>query len=90
MKVRFSPDFYRQYKKVDVRIRKSVDEKVEIFLKDPYNLELDNHPLKREWEGYRSIDITGDYRAIYKKIDKGVDIVAYFVALETHRKLYKK
>lgn len=90
MKVRYSPDFYRKYKKADVRVRNSVDEKIEIFLKDPYDLQLDNHALKRQWKGCRSIDITSDYRAIYKETQIGDKIVAYFVELGTHDELYIK
>ena len=90
MKVRYSPDFYRKYKKVNVRIKNRVDEKIEIFLKDPYDLQLDNHALEKEWRGFRSIDITADYRAIYKETQIGNDIVAYFVALGTHNNLYRR
>lgn len=88
MKVRYSPDFYRLYKGVSVIIRKSVDEKIEVFVKDPNDLQLDNHALEREWEGYRSIDITADYRAIYREISEGEERVAYFEALGTHEELY--
>lgn len=90
MKVRFSPQFFRKYKKADVRIRNRVDERIEKFLKDPYDLQLDNHALKKEWKGYRSIDITSDYRAIYKETQMEEEIVAYFVALGTHDELYRK
>ena len=90
MKVRYSPDFYRKYKKADVRIQNRVDEKIEVFLKDPYDLQLDNHTLKRQWGGYRSVDITSDWRAIYKETQIGDESVAYFVALGTHDELYRK
>ena len=90
MKVRYSPDFYRKYKKADVRIQNRVDEKIEVFLKDPYDLQLDNHTLKRQWKGYRSIDITSDWRAIYKETQIGDESVAYFVVLGTHDQLYRK
>lgn len=90
MKVRYSPDFYRQYKKADVRIRNKVDVKIEIFLKDAHELQLDNHALENEWKGCRSIDINADYRAIYKETHIDDIIVAYFVALGTHNQLYGK
>jgi mRNA-degrading endonuclease YafQ of YafQ-DinJ toxin-antitoxin module len=55
-------DFIRLYKNVNVRIQKAVDEKLQIFGKNPFDLGLRNHPLQDEWEGCRSIDITSDYR----------------------------
>ena len=90
MKIRYSPGFYQRYKKLDVRVCKSFDEKIKTFLKDPYDLQLDNHVLKKKWAGYRSIDITVDYRAIYEETHEEEDIIAYFVALGTHDELYKE
>ena len=81
-------DFIRLYKKADVRIRKQVDEKLRIFSKTPHDLGLRNHPLHEEWEGFRSIDITNDYRAVYEEVQEGEEINAYFIALGTHDELY--
>lgn len=89
MKVKFSQEFYQIYKKkIDVRIRKSVNERLEIFRENSFDDVLDNHELQDEWVGYRSIDITNDYRAIYEEIIEGEDTVAYFVTLGTHEELY--
>ena len=71
-----------------LRIRKSFKQKIAIFAKDPFNSHLNNHPLKREYQGYRSIDITADWRALYKEVEVDEDIVAYFVLLGTHDQLY--
>lgn len=89
MKVFFDPAFLDKLKKVDVRIRKSVKEKILIFTKDPNYPKLNNHPLKREYQGYRSIDITEDYRALYKEVELEDEIIAYFVLLGTHDQLYR-
>lgn len=90
MKVVFDPDFYKRYKKVDVRIQIRVDERIRIFRTDPFNPELNNHLLKEPYLGNRSIDITTDYRAIYKEKQVGKQIVAYFIALDTHKNLYSQ
>ena len=90
MKVRFSPNFYRQYKKADVRIQNSIDEKLRIFRKNPIDLELKNHTLQEPYQDRRSIDITNDYRAHYREIKEGMETVAYFVSLGTHEELYRK
>lgn len=89
MKVDFSPDFYRQYKKANVRIRNSVDERVAIFIKNPHDLILNNHSLREPYQGLRSIDITSNWRAIYKEIQEEGEASAYFVLLGTHE-LYEK
>jgi len=88
MEIRFDPQFRKQYKKADVRIKNQVRDRLRIFKKNPEDLELNNHLLKREWEGFRSIDITSDYRAIYSEKKVGKNEIAYFVALGTHDNLY--
>ena len=89
MIVKYSPTFLTTLKKADVRIRKSFKERITIFYKNPADPQLDNHPLKDNWQGYRSIDVTADWRAIYKKIQEGGETIAYFVAIDTHKELYK-
>jgi addiction module RelE/StbE family toxin len=81
-------EFIRQYKRVNVRIKKFVDRKLQIFRKNPLEHGLNNHPLRDAWTGYRSIDITADYRAIYREVREGKELNAYFVALGTHTELY--
>ncbi|MGI8419721.1 MAG: type II toxin-antitoxin system YafQ family toxin [Candidatus Levyibacteriota bacterium] len=58
-----------------------------LFSKNPHDPILHNHPLKREYEGKRSIHITANWRAIYEEAQEGKDIFAYFVLLGTHKQL---
>jgi len=46
---------------------------------------LENHPLQGRYEGYRSINITGDLRAVFKQVrpDK-----YWFTKIGTHSELY--
>ena len=88
MEIEFSPIFRKQYLKVNVRIRNKTNDCLRVFKNNPNDLQLNNHALKREWEGYRSIDITNNYRAIYEKKKVGEITIAYFVAPGTHKQLY--
>lgn len=90
MIIRYSPLFLRTLKKLDVRIRKRFKENILLFAKNPRNPQLDNHPLKREYRGLRSIDITADWRAIYAEKLEGKGKTAYFVFIGTHKQLYRK
>ena len=47
---------------------------------------LNNHPLGGKYRDCRSIDISGDFRAIYELVEKDI---AYFVILDKHSNLYK-
>lgn len=89
MILRYNLDFLKKLKKVDVRVRKSFKEKIIVFSKNQNGPQLNNHPLREKWEGYRSIDITNDWRAVYTEKIEGGERIAYFVALGTHKDLYK-
>jgi addiction module RelE/StbE family toxin len=90
MTIQYDPDFLGKLKSVNVRIRKSFKERIDLFRKDPHNRQLNNHALKNEYEGYWSIDITNDYRALYEEVDGGDEPIAYFSILGTHKELYEK
>lgn len=59
-------------------------DKLAIFLSEEFSAKLNNHALAGEYFGYRSINISGDWRAILKQNQDGV----YFVTLGTHSQLY--
>lgn len=88
MIVSFTDQFRKQYKKVNVRIRNCFDIILEKFISNPTNSELRNHPLHGKLEGFRSIDVTSDWRAVYKE-EQQDEIVFCFIALGTHSQLYK-
>jgi len=68
MIIQYDPAFIKKLKTVNVRIRKGFKERIELFKRNPDNSQLNNHALKEEYEGLRSIDITNDYRAIYEEV----------------------
>lgn len=90
MKIVYDPAFLEKLKKVDVRVRKSAKERLLLFSKNPHDPQLDNHPLREQYLGYRSIDITADCRALYKERYIEEEIVAQFVILGAHKDLFQK
>ena len=52
---------------------------------DEHHSSLNNHKLVGKYTGSRSINVTGDYRAIYEKRD--VDVI-YWASIGTHAQLY--
>lgn len=91
MNVQYDPDLLKKLKKVDVRIRKNFFEKITLFETNHQNPVLNNHALKREYLGYRSIDVTADWRAIYEEVptSEGAPF-AYFIIIGTHDELYNR
>lgn len=86
MRIRFHSNFEKEYKKLRLNEKKKCKERCEIFLDNPFNPLLYNHPLQGKYEGYRSINVSGDIRAIYRLSGKDT---AYFVAIGRHRDLYE-
>jgi addiction module RelE/StbE family toxin len=60
--------------------------KLKIFIKNQYNPILNNHSLSGKLKKYRTINISGDWRAIFQEIKEEDSI--YFVAIGTHSQLY--
>jgi len=85
MEVVFSKSFRKEYHRLPQKLRNRVDERIILFAADPFNISLRNHELKGGLKGYRSIDITGDWRAHYHVLKKNT---ALFVKLGTHSELY--
>lgn len=90
MNIVYDRVFYDKLKKVDSRIRKQLIKKLLLFAKNPTDPYLNNHTLHNEYEGYRSININSNWRAIYREVDFGEEIVAYFVIFGTHKELYRQ
>ena len=90
MRIVYDSDFISKLKKINVRVRKSFKERILLFSRDPNNPQLNNHPLLDEYQGCRSIDITSDWRAIYKDTEIEDKTVTYFIILGTHKDLYRK
>jgi len=86
MIVRYRKEFIAQFKKLPKKQRSSVESAIELFLQNPHHPTLRNHPLKGEWQKYRSISAGGDLRVHYRSID---DKTVLFVAVGSHSQLYK-
>lgn len=85
MRLQFYKHFEKQYKKLRESEQKRVKERLVLFLQDEFNPILNNHSLEGRYRGYRSINITGDLRAVYKRTSGNTRI---FVAVGTHPQLY--
>ena len=86
MKIVFHKNFEKKYVKLSSKYKIKVKERNSLFTNNPYDPVLNNHALQGTYVGYRSINVTGDLRIIYKYIDtKNV----MFVDIDNHSNLYK-
>ncbi len=80
----FHRDFKKHYKKLPSKVKAKLEERLRIFKDEEFDPVLNNHALKGKWLGYRSINVSGDIRAIFKREAES----ALFVAIDTHSNLY--
>jgi len=78
--------FVKQFKKFHKKLRDKFEEKIIVFMINPYLPELNNHSLTGKWKGCQSINITGDYWAIYYMNNN----IAVFMYIGTHHQLHGK
>ncbi len=86
MRVYFSTRYDRDYRKLEKKMKSQVDERILLFIENQFHPLLNNHTLGGEYEGCRSINITGDYRAIFEPRGE----VCIFIRVGTHSELYGK
>lgn len=89
MKVNYTKKFAKQYDKADLIIQTAFKNKVRLFLNDPSNPQLRNHPLKGILSGYKNINIAGDWRALYTEEQHEENSIITFEMIGTHSQLYK-
>ena len=89
MNILFDRTFKKQYDKADKKIQKAFEDKLHLFAKDTNSHQLRNHKLIGKHKGLRSINITGDWRALFIENKTNDDIIVTFVLLGTHSQLYK-
>ncbi|MDD3803834.1 MAG: type II toxin-antitoxin system mRNA interferase toxin, RelE/StbE family [bacterium] len=85
MNILLSKRFEKMFEKCPREIKLKFIERLKIYRYDKYSPALNNHPLTVKLKGYRSINISGDYRAIFKEKNREV----IFIAIGTHSQLYR-
>lgn len=84
MIIKFEKKFKKKYKTLGDKKQRQFLDRLKLFKNDEYNPLLNNHKLSSPYKGCRSINISGDLRAIYYK----ESTVVYFVTIGTHSELY--
>ena len=83
--IEFTKSFTKQFKKLRHNQQERFYERLEVFKKNPQDRVLRDHALQGKYQGYRSIDVEGDLRALYYV--KG-DVIVVFAIIGTHSQLY--
>ena len=76
--------FLKKIEKLPPKIREQFFERARIFHTDTFAIILQNHSVDGAYPNCRSININGDYRAIYYERQN----IAIFIEIGTHSELY--
>lgn len=76
--------FLKKFKNMPPKIQDKFGERLELFLGNPNNPTLKNHSVEKAFPDCRSINVTGDWRAIFKLEND----IAIFITIGTHAELY--
>jgi addiction module RelE/StbE family toxin len=89
MRIDYSNKFLKKFAKVPLPVRKAFQTRLDIFTTNSNHPLLRNHALTGKYEGYRSINVTGDWRAIFEECDDLLSPSKYFIDIGTHSQLYR-
>ena len=84
MNIQFHSSFRKAFQKQSKQVQDAFEMRIELFMQDPYHSVLRNHAVGRAYPGCRSVNVTGDVRALYR-VREGAVI---FVLIGTHAQLY--
>lgn len=85
MRFSYSKKFTKQYIKKSTDIKNKFIERQTLLATDYFSPILNNHKLSGEYAGCRSINITGDFRAVFEELSNDH---FEFIAIGTHSELF--
>lgn len=77
--------FKKKVSKLPKSIKMKLAKRIYLFIDEPKNIILNNHGLNGKYSGYRSINITGNYRMIFEELKDGS---VRLIDIGTHPELY--
>lgn len=84
MVINFHKDFVKSSARLTASQKDKLKQRLKLFEQDEFDPVLNNHALRGKYSGCRSINITGDLRALFKKNSDKV----LFVVIDSHSNLY--
>lgn len=85
MTIQYHKNFLKKQKKLSKKLQVKTRKRIFLFINRSNAPQLRNHALKGKFKNYRSINITGDLRAIFRKQRNNI----IFVEIGTHSELFE-
>ncbi len=86
MKIVYHKDFNKSYLKLSSKQQDKVDKALELFMENPFDPQLKNHPLHGDQKGRRAIAAGGDLRIVFEEINNYKKVIFYCTG--SHNQVY--
>jgi len=90
LRIEFSPLFDKKLRTLPKDIIIAFKSTLEVLRETPNNSSLRRHFLKEKYAGYQSVDVTEDYRVIFREENRESLVIIKFHIIGTHEELYGK
>jgi addiction module RelE/StbE family toxin len=87
-RIEYASLFTKQRQAAPSEIKQAFVDALALFLLNPEHTALRNHPLRDKFAGFRSIDVTENWRAVFREERIGDRTLIKFYQLGTHQVLY--
>jgi len=81
--------FDKNYSKLSEKLKIKVNNALILFNKNYSDKSLNNHALKWDFLWLRSINVTWDYRIVFRELSDNTYEVVELIKVWTHSELYK-
>ena len=85
MTVRYHSRFLKVFRKLPTPIQDKFFARLSLFEREPFHPLLNNHSVEAAYPNWRSINITGNYRALFEVVSEDTIV---FMKIGTHSELY--
>lgn len=86
MKIDFHRDWESWFKKLRPAQKDLFYQRLELFMQNPHDPSLNNHPLHGVLKDFRTINVGGDLRGLFRRTAESY----IFYRVGTHHQLYQK
>ncbi len=86
MKIILHKKFEKRFSRLPKKLKLKTKERIILLLEDKSSPLLNLHELKGAYQGFMSINVTGDYRIIFEELEDGSILLLLHIG--THSQLY--
>jgi len=86
MKIFISARFKKLYDRLEKSEQNKVDKTIDLFVRYPFDVSLDNHKLHGKLKEFRSVKASFDLKIIY--IEERGHLIVTFIKVGSHKEVY--